>query len=372
MKIATFGSYAMMDIGDDAMLYRDLDYIINIIGVPIGDIRIITRNIKAIVKYLRELGINEEACVQETPQVIDDTLEWCDKVLITGGGTINTRRTVASLNRMHEFVARCRNRGKEVFLSGQTIGPLGLNQKQDRLAREIIEYCSVVTVRDFNRSLEYAKLIGSTIDNIYQTVDDAWGLEGCEVKVPDIDKFLDEDVIGFNANNYAFTATDEYVYIATKVCDTIISKYNKKILFIHQGLSLPYLDAGISRRIYNQSNHKDKMLCNSFVDVSCREFKGIISRLDGLLASRYHSLVFAAASGIPYVGICADFYSWLKQIGFSEKLGMDKCLIEANDISLDNILNKFDMSINNDYSGKLEEFNEHKNDSMEMFSEFIK
>lgn len=370
MKIVTFGSYAMLDIGDDAMLYRDIDYIVNTIGIPLTDIRIITRNIKAIVKYLQDLGVTDNNCLPETPQGVGNALKWCDKVLITGGGTINTRGTVASLGRMYDFVTQCRNHGKEVFLSGQTIGPLGVNKEQDKIAKELIEYCTVVTVRDFKRSLEYVKLIGADIGHVYQTVDDAWGLEGSgSITNPDIEAILDEGAIGFNANNYALTATKEYIDIALQVCDTIIEKYNKRILFIHQGLSLPYLDINVSKQIYERSKHKDKMLLEDFKRVGCKEFKEIISRLDGLLASRYHSLVFAASSGVPYIGVCADFYSWVKQIGFSEGLGMGDYVIRTEEISPDTILSKLDLA--KDFKDKVKALDTHKNESMEMFAEFL-
>jgi len=370
LKIATFGSYGMLDIGDDAMLHRDIDYILNIIGIPLADIRIITRNTKATVKYLQDLGVSEDICIPENHKEMENALNWCDKVLITGGGTINTRGTVASLSRMYDFVVRCKNHNKEVFLSGQTIGPLGISREQDRLAKEIIEYCSVITVRDFKRSLEYIKLVVADTKHIYQTVDDAWGLEGSgKVTNHKIKAVLDGGAIGFNANNYALTATKEYIDIALQVCDTIIEKYNKSIVFIHQGLSLPYLDINISKQIYERSKHKDKMLCENFGDVGCKEFKEIISHLDGLLASRYHSLVFAASSGVPYVGICADFYSWVKQIGFSEEIGVGDCIIKAEDVSVDNILSRIDL--NKDFSNKLGLLDARKNESMELFAEFL-
>jgi len=370
LKIATFGSYGMLDIGDDAMLHRDIDYILNIIGVPLTDIRIITRSTKATVKYLQDLGVTEDICIPENPKGMEDALNWCDKVLITGGGTINTRGTVASLSRMYDFVVRCKNHNKEVFLSGQTIGPLGVNKEQDRLAKELIEYCTVVTVRDFKRSLEYIKLIGADIGHIYQTVDDAWGFEGSgDVTNRKIKTILNDGAIGFNANNYAFTATKEYIDIALQVCDTIIEKYGKKILFIHQGLSLPYLDINVSKRIYERSRYKDKMLCEDFSEVGCKEFKEIISRLDGVLASRYHSLVFAASSSVPYVGICADFYSWVKQIGFSEELGMGDCVIRTEEINPDTILSRLDLA--REFKEKAEALDTHKNESMEMFAEFL-
>jgi len=344
--------------------------ILNIIGVPLADIRIITRNIKATVKYLQDLGVTEDTCIPENHKGMEDSLSWCDKVLITGGGTINTRGTVSSLGRVYDFVMRCKNHNKEVFLSGQTIGPLGINKEQDRLAKEIIDYCSVVTVRDFKRSLEYAELVGADTKHIYQTVDDAWGLEGSgEVTNYRINAMLDDGAIGFNANNYALTATKEYVDIAVQVCDTIIEKYNKNIIFVHQGLSLPYLDINVSKQIYERSKYKDRMLCEDFGDVGCKEFKEIISRLDGLLASRYHSLVFAASSGVPYVGICADFYSWIKQIGFSEELGMSDCVIKTEGVSIDSILSKIDL--NKDFSNKLSLLDARKNESMELFAGFL-
>jgi len=370
LKIVIFGSYGMLDIGDDAMLYCDVNYILNTIGIPLTEIRIITRNVKATVKYLQDLGVTESTCILESSEMMEDALDWCDKILITGGGTINTRGVVASLGRIYDFVMRCKRHNKKVFLSGQTIGPLGINEDQNNLARDLIDYCSIVTVRDFKRSLEYIKLIGADTKHVYQTVDDAWGLEGSGgITSYKINSMLDGGAVGFNANNYALTATKAYVDIAVQVCDTIIKKYDKNVIFIHQGLSLPYLDINVSKQIYERSKYKDRMLCEDFGSIGCREFKEIISRLDGLLASRYHSLIFAASSGVPYVGICADFYSWIKQIGFSEEIGMEDCIVKVEDVNVDNILSKVDL--NRDFSNKLGLLDTHKNESMRLFAEFL-
>lgn len=370
MRIAIFGSYGVLDSGDDAMLYYDLDYMISS-GIKREDIKIITRGFEDTLMYIGELGFTSNNLIEESN--MDDAIQWCDKVLITGGGTINTREdgSARSLARTKGFVDRCRNNNKPVFMSGQTIGPLGINEAHDRDARNLIDYCTT-TVRDFKLSKKYAGKVGADVSKIHETVDDAWGLRPSGVvTVPKIKQFLDAgNVVGFNANNYALTSTDEYAELASDVCNDIIEKYDKNILFIHQGLKQPYNDIDVSKKIVSLSRYKDRMLCVDFAGIGCRELKEIISRLDCLVASRYHSLVFAASSGIPFVGVCADHYSWVKQIGFSDKIGCSSYIIPTPEVTKDKVLDTFGYAVSSSYDNSV--LNSVGDYSMNMFMEFIK
>lgn len=87
-------------------------------------------------------------------------LRNCDVALITGGGTINTRDGRKwSLERIHLIVSEFKRNGLPVFMSGQTIGPLGADTDDDRLARETVEMVDVLTVRDSEYSRRYLDLI---------------------------------------------------------------------------------------------------------------------------------------------------------------------------------------------------------------------
>ena len=70
---------------------------------------------------------------------VEKAVKDCDVLLVTGGGTINTRDAQgSSIKRMHALVTYFKKLEKPIFMSGQTIGPLGLYEEHDRLAVEII------------------------------------------------------------------------------------------------------------------------------------------------------------------------------------------------------------------------------------------
>ena len=101
-----------------------------------------------------------------------------------------------------------------------------------------------------------------------------------------------------------------YKEIIAKTCERLI---NKGYIVIFIPMQHPN-DIIISQEIAHLMNKKPKIIQNQY---SPREMAGIISKLDLLIGMRLHSLIFAAISAVPMVGLEYDpkVLSFLNLVG---------------------------------------------------------
>ena len=99
----------------------------------------------------------------------------------------------------------------------------------------------------------------------------------------------------------------------------------------------------------------------------------LISRLYAVVGMRYHSNIFAAKVGTPFVSISYE----QKMTGFMEKMNLSKYCININQLSFDSLREKFYtmMSNYNDYKkyliGKHNEMKEESLKTIEIIADFI-
>jgi len=317
MKLLITGSFGNEDIGDDAMLTMHLNNIYNQ-GFKKCDIHLLGNKPKYMSWYFNHPIENCHSGFKHLD------LNKIDRVLFTGGGTINTRKESRSLAMKHLIFKIISNHKLPVFMSGQTIGPLGKNKEHDDQARYIINYVDVLTVRDSYKSKYFIDLIGAKPKKFYETNDDA-------VNLPLIDtnyKYSDKNTIAFNISNYT-SDTKEKMDMLIKICEKILNKY-KVLLIPHHPIDQIRLE--MIRLKLNNDNCRLLDIKNlRGIDV-----KSIISKCKYGIGGRYHFLVFCISAGIPCVSMAMDEYSYIKQYGFLEKLGLEK-LINNDIIELENV-----------------------------------
>ncbi len=355
MRVAVAGSYGFMDIGDEAMLTEDLDYMHQTLGIPRSQIHLFGAQPDYVSQYHNhpvancissEILVSDAQTARNPPtrprsvrkrikamlrnyrhpvavSPAQEVLEHCDVALVTGGGTINTREGRRwSLERIHLIVSEFKRHGLPVFMSGQTIGPLGANGDDDRLARETVEMVDVLTVRDAEYSRRYLDLIGAHPRELIETFDDAYSLPCRDAELPEeLDQLLDtRRVAAVNVTDYTADEPAKRQFVAEMIEHLLDQKWVDHVVCVSHTPSdlqrLWMVRDMVRNRLKSQITVPDTRYWR---DAS---IKRLISRCVIALGGRYHFIVFAGTSNTPFVGMAGNHYSYVKQDGFARPLGL--------------------------------------------------
>jgi len=322
-KICLFGSFGWKDIGDEAMLTMHIDYLKSL-GVSPESIYLISSSPDYTSNYWK---IPRRNCFLDT-----NLPNGMDNLIVTGGGTINTRPGSSSINRMYRVIKWFRNQGVPVFVSGQTIGPLGINSDHDIKAKWIISNVEKFLTRDSKYSKDYLEGLGLPKDSIVQTTDDAVGLSFENASIPkDINNFIDKTTVAFNTTLYT-TNSIEKRSLMQQICEKIINMGNKVLLVPHSPEDTIFLK-GLQKKLGN----KNTMLYDT-LKLDEHSLKKVISKCKVGIGGRYHFLVFCLDTGVPCVGLAGNHYSFIKQDGFASQFNKEHYIIKEKDLNLDNVI----------------------------------
>jgi polysaccharide pyruvyl transferase WcaK-like protein len=402
LRIAITGSFGFKDIGDEAMLTEDLNYILNELGIPRKNIYIFGDQPDYVSYYHQhpldrcfrssilqsEYGKPQQNLSLKTrvkssvksvlkPQQPDpekqaciDAARGCDVLLVTGGGTINTRDPNGySVKRMHALVKYFKNLGKPVFMSGQTIGPLGLYEEHDRLAKEIIESVEFLSARDHRYSRRYLQVIEAEPKQFVETFDDAYTLPYKDQELPaDLANFFqDQDVFAVNVTEYTSDDPKQRVFIAN-LCEKLIETFGVKIVLVSH-TPKDFYNLHIIYDMAKDSVKEEIMLPDTRLWRD-KLLKKLISSCKVAIGGRYHFIVFAGTSNTPFVGMCGNHYSYIKQDGFARVLGLeDFILTEKETWDMDLLLDKIKAARNLQLD--LEDKFQRPSVSMQHFGEWL-
>ncbi|MCB1785185.1 MAG: polysaccharide pyruvyl transferase family protein [Gammaproteobacteria bacterium] len=364
LRIAITGSFGNMDIGDEAMLTEDLAYIRQTLEIPDNNILLIGHRPDYMSHFHEHPHANCLSCSSleanwlgvRTPKgwryqlrrlirpllgrsplpkvdySLEERIAACDLALVTGGGTINTRdHAGVSLRRMHAMISYFRHLGLPIFMSGQTIGPLGVDEEHDRLAREIVDSVDVLTVRDNEYSRRYLNLIGSEPKRFLETFDDAFTLPYEDAELPGevMDWFAQGgSVVAVNVTEYTSDESWKRVFVA-RLAERLLEEHAARLVFVsHHARDLIRLH---SIRDMMINSVKGRVLIPDTRDWKDRALKKMISQCDLAIGGRYHFIVFAATTNTPFVGMCGNHYSYIKQDGFARALALEEFVLTENE-----------------------------------------
>lgn len=351
IKLCIAGSFGFKDIGDEAMLTAHLNFLRDTVGLQRDHIYLFGELPEYISEYhqhplnncLSSRRLMEHACVvgldykgliQRFPRLLPRLslqsrriAQSASGLLITGGGTINTRDDVGeSLFRLHGIIQYFKSLGKPIFLSGQTIGPLGLHKAHDQRAKAIVNAVDFLSVRDSEYSRRYLKAIGSLRSDLVETVDDAFDLDYSRALIPDeVQRFIcaGRPVAAVNVTEYTSEAFENRAFMA-ELCEWLIARGRRVILVAHTPKD--YFRLGM---IYDMIRNPDKP---SVCLPDTRNWRGedlklLISKCSMAVGGRYHFIIFCATTGTPFIGMCGNHYSYIKQNGMAKPLGMEDSIL---------------------------------------------
>jgi polysaccharide pyruvyl transferase WcaK-like protein len=348
LKFAIYGSFGYMDIGDEAMLTADLDYLLNVLNVPASNVRLIGGDPKYIAYYHQH---PVDLCITSPDSAGLRSWLWdlrsgrgltrrirnhidlrqlaseSDVLLISGGGTVNTRDANGfSVKRMARLIDLFSANNVPIFMSGQTIGPLGINNQHDQIAKRLLEQVDRITVRDSQYSRRYLNLIGAAPEHFTETYDDAFHLPFESANLPtDVEDWIkDRSFATMNITDYT-SDTIERRSLFAKLIEFVVTDMKLDVALVAHSQR----DYSTLWAIFDMLNNdvKSHVLLPDTRLWRAEMIKQLISKSRLAIGGRYHFIVFSGTSNTPFIGMNGNHYSYIKQDGFARPLGLERFIM---------------------------------------------
>lgn len=288
-NVFLFGYYGFQNTGDEAIL----ESIIKQFKKALPDIKLSILTYKA-KETSQNYGVH--AISRNQYRDILKAIRESDVVISGGGSILQDVTSSRSLIYYLAIIFLAKRMGKKVMFYGNGFGPI-TRMINKFLVKYIINQVDVITVRDY-QSKEVMQALGVK-KNINVTADVTFVMEpASEEEVKAIYERLKIDdnkkVIGISIRQWK--GQENYKKIIASTGDYLM-KRNFEVLFIP--MQYPE-DLKITEEVANMMEKKPKIVYEKYLP--CKTL-AIISKLYMLIGMRLHSLIFAAISGIPMVGL---------------------------------------------------------------------
>lgn len=315
-EILISGYYGFKNSGDDALLraiindikrYKESPELVVLSAAPRETVcqyrvRAINRvNPFSIIRHMRRAGM-----------------------LISGGGTlIQDATSTKSLIYYLAVIKLAELCGVKVMLYSNGIGPLN-NKRNIALARRVLDEAELITLRDPSAE-ETLREIGVKKPRVIVTADPVFGMDIADREygrallkrfgVPDGAKRIMG--VSVRRSKDAGAAFEDAV---ARLCDYASEKYGCFTVFLPMQANK---DEGISRSIAARMRAESAVVG---VRLDVRAMMSAVSALDLCIGMRLHSLIYAAGSRVPLIGLAYD----PKIRSFMDYAGQSMCLDVKN------------------------------------------
>lgn len=278
-----------------------------------------------------------------------DSIARADLVLSAPGGPYIGeiyRGHELSEHLLHLWIAQ--KLGKTVMIYGPSMGPFTTGR--NRIRRRLLDAVSVITLRD-PISRQYLDELKIANPLVYVAADSAFQ-DSIAIAPKRLEEILvsegildpadrDRPLIGITPAgarwNYCNAAEPkikqaEYVALMARTVDHLVETYGCRVVFFPQlygrSSDLPLIQSIVEKTRYQDqirilSNHYDS-------DIQ----QAVMSRMDLMIANRYHSAIFAIKQAVPVVCIAYEH----KAKGVMRQAGVEDCLIDIGELSFERLV----------------------------------
>ena len=264
-----------------------------------------------------------------------------------------------------------RKKGKPYMFYAPSMGPFNM-KKRNKLRKKILLGAERVIVRD-PISLKYVNEFTPEV-KVIQTLDSALQHDvDLEINEKKYSKYKElKEFIETHEKCIGITVTDlqwHPSYKDNEVIQNLPKMFNQFISEkIHEGYGIIFIpqlygannDTNVMNK-YMQKSHT--FMVDAFTDEYDSYFQQyVIGKIYAVVGMRYHSNIFSAKMGTPFVSISYE----QKMKGFMQSVGLSSYCIDINDLSEEKLHEKFNMLENNyeKYKDKLENIHQRmKNES---------
>ncbi|KAA8750765.1 polysaccharide pyruvyl transferase CsaB [Priestia megaterium] len=284
-----------------------------------------------------------------------------DVIILGGGGIIqDSNNNIGTLVYMLILVTIAKLLNKKVIFYGISAGPINYKLSQ-KIVKLIINKADITVVRDI-KSKELLKELGAQT-NIKVTADLVFALPLLAQNMTKNNYVAISAMPYYKIVKNDALKDQEIVEAFLNLTNYIIEKYDYDIKFVSMQDSV---DGALGVEVQKQSLFKERI---EIIDsVSAFEKYKVISESELTIGMRLHSLIFAAKSRVPFIGI--SYHP--KVESFIESMDMDKNSVDINEITSPTLISLIDEVLSNDkkpmenYSNKVGKIEGISNQSLDI------
>ena len=292
--ILVSGYYGFSNAGDDAILQSIHDGIMSV-GEDIA-VTVLSNDPE---QTTRRYGWN--AVARFSLSQVWQAMKECDLLLSGGGSLLQDRTSTRSLLYYLSLIHLAKRMGKKVALYANGIGPV-LRAGNRRQVCRAVEQADLVTLRD-RSSLQELREMGVQRQDLHVTADPVFTMQWA----PDerVDEILSSTKLPVGQSFAAVSVrnwpdTKDFARELAAACDHLYREHGLMSLFV---LMQPENDRALSAQVMAQMTTPATLLDQPLTP---EELMGVIARGKLCLAMRLHTLIFAARTGVPLVGLVYD------------------------------------------------------------------
>ncbi len=276
----------------------------------------------------------------------------CDIILVCGGGFLGGKKFDSFMHLYQIYINTLFN--KPVFILGTSVEPIH-NKLIDKITKNILKRVDYIFAREEITEAYLETFLDK--DKHCQIPDMAFMLDDGSHRVichdSQIDKIRQEGkkLFGITVRDWNFPnssnpveAKRNYINAVGNAMCQLAKKYDSYFIFIPQVI-VPYRsDIDIAKQIKEKINieYRERFIIKED-DWSPYQIRSIISQLDFFIGTRMHSNIFALSECVPTLAIAYE----KKTNGIMSTVGMDKYVLDINNISESQIIDKINKLIDN-------------------------
>ncbi len=306
----------------------------------------------------------------ERLNVITDSINWADVCVYAPGGPC-----IGDIYKIYEipFMMRLmKDNGKPIFIYATSMGPFNLFR---RYVKKALNKVDVICLRE-SKSQEYlGKLLPQkkstvTLDSAFQhAIDSESNCELFNKNSALVSLFTRYDkVIGITVTDLQWNSKYKNSGISMRIKEA----FDSMALYLKQNgygaLYIPQLFGKDNDKEYMESIAlSDQMVLPDSYDCYFQQY--IISRCYAVIGLRYHSNIFSAKMGVPFVSIAYEH----KMSGFMKNNGLSQYCLDVNSLTSEKLTSLFEKVVEeyDDYASFLDRKKDEFKDNSYQTSRYL-
>ena len=291
-RVVLSGYYGFRNLGDDAILLALRDRLAE--TVPGATLLALS---KRPAETREKCGV--EAANRFDPFAVRRAIKGASCYVSGGGSLLQDHTSTRSLLYYAALIRMAKYYGKPIMFYANGIGPVETARDRERV-RAVAEMADVITLRD-TESLDALREMGVKNENIRITADPVYTMPGgdCARGVERLETLgipTEKPVIGVSVRFAAGMETNVAEF--AKFCDAVSETATVVFLDMQQGADTAAsaaVRAKMTAQAYEVSTPYDP---TAMADM--------LACMDAVVSTRLHSMIFAACSGVPVLGVVYD------------------------------------------------------------------
>ena len=291
-RVVLSGYYGFRNLGDDAILLALRDRLAE--TVPGATLLALS---KRPAETREKCGV--EAANRFDPFAVRRAIKGASCYVSGGGSLLQDHTSTRSLLYYAALIRMAKYYGKPIMFYANGIGPVETARDRERV-RAVAEMADVITLRD-TESLDALREMGVKNENIRITADPVYTMPGGDCargaeRLKTLGIPTERPVIGVSVRFAAGMETNVAEF--AKFCDAVSETATVVFLDMQQGADTAAsaaVRAKMTAQAYEVSTPYDP---TAMADM--------LACMDAVVSTRLHSMIFAACSGVPVLGVVYD------------------------------------------------------------------